>query len=840
MKDFKEEFDEVKYFLDKKNYEEALVSVEHILIHDNSSVDALKLKSFCLFKLKRYVQALKYYNRALAINDDDVDVKLYNEIFERAELEKQTVLFSNFNLEYYIDLLNRSISDVIVENSLDYLNKVLIIDPKNYKSLNDVAQLFYFGEEYEKSFILFEESLLIKKNYKALIGKGNSLFNILRNNMDSYLPDEFDELFFKIINIFDNAKKYDEKALLFKAKVYNEFDQLNSANMCYEEYLRDYSNSEKDYFKVLYKLGLNHFKLEKYSEAIETFDECLTLNNNSAEILFYRGKSYYELEEYQNAVNDFYRLLLMNPVDFDVLMLCSKSYIYLHNFEKALNCFDKSIENIDCGSKKELLLYALRFAKAELLANLHRYEESYNLLKDIPSEYFTKGEKKLFDYIYNQLNKDFTNTGMYAVSIIDFNDFNWAYSYFENGIFKRLYSKDIDDLRIKVLNKGLIWHIFNEKLSEDAIEMKKYVKYGIRKTDYIKIEGIVRENNNLWKFNYLKNDSPDFIQASNVDELKNKISDVDYPLFNDYLKMNFKEDVVDELQNEFTIGNKELICSLNMFRNYSKGFHEPITDFSIINPTCPMEWNDKGYSLACLDDELGALFCFSKAIELDDKNPIFWNNKGFIKLKLGNKYDAIVCFKQALKLDPVNPIYLSNRACVYKEFDAEYPDNPYFMYNKSCYLEDLGDYYLEEKYIDMVFNLGYMTSVLWYQLGNHYLWKNDTNHSLKCFNMSLKINPFNPDYLISKARTLFKLNKLKGALDLYIKAFSINGSKNTFNELKVVLKKCNYKKGVYVYNLSLNNGIVKVHYFNQNDEEVIIVKDFEDLNNIFESLLADD
>ena len=434
----------------KKNYRYALSFIDNVLIHDTDNIRALKLKVTCLYNLKIYSQALRTFNRILTIDESNVDVGLYNRIFENYEHEKENLK----TLDFYLGEFKESISDNKLKKAEILLNQILTLDYTRYEEINTLALELFKKESYTKAILYYDESAFIHKNYDALTGKANSLFELLSIDVDSMSGEEFKLRYDAIMDLFDEASELDKKAILLKAEKFSILGEDDHENECYMEYLNKLSPSDEEYSEILLKIGQNNVNLNKTSEAIETFDKYLSMDKDSADALLNRALVYYELKEYEKAIDDFKRLLKLNPLDYNVVLYTSKAYIQMSEFDKAIECYDDFIKKTDEDNFKTIF-YDVYFAKAELLANLQHFEQSYNELSKIPFHFFTKAEEKFYDYVVDHI--DAGSTGFFAVTLTDFNEYNWAYSYIENEIFKRLYAVELDELEEEVRERGLLW-----------------------------------------------------------------------------------------------------------------------------------------------------------------------------------------------------------------------------------------------------------------------------------------------------------------------------------------------------------------------------------------------
>lgn len=165
----------------------------------------------------------------------------------------------------------------------------------------------------------------------------------------------------------------------------------------------------------------------------------------------------------------------------------------------------------------------------------------------------------------------------------------------------------------------------------------------------------------------------------------------------------------------------------NLWANFYKAkvLYEVKGDCDYIKLCNMIKNNNEDYYLLLLAGEFFlelnvldcALFCFDKSIMKHSKNPTAWRDKGMV-LTLMEKYcEAIDSFNKSLKLK--------------------------------------NDF------------------IIWDWKGRTYYCMKDYENSLKCFDESLKINPYNLSALKNKMVLLFEINNLKESLNYCDKIFQI-------------------------------------------------------------------
>lgn len=90
--------------------------------------------------------------------------------------------------------------------------------------------------------------------------------------------------------------------------------------------------------------GLAHMNLLQLKEALESFDNALSLDPMNYISLINKGNVLFELEKFKGALICFNKALEFNPTDSNVLNLKGVCYINLSKFKEALDCFNDSYE----------------------------------------------------------------------------------------------------------------------------------------------------------------------------------------------------------------------------------------------------------------------------------------------------------------------------------------------------------------------------------------------------------------------------------------------------------------------------------------------------------------
>lgn len=92
---------------------------------------------------------------------------------------------------------------------------------------------------------------------------------------------------------------------------------------------RYFSEAKPESKEALLSSGLNSFKVERYREAIDTFDKVLQLDPKHVEALYSRARALQILEHYALAVQHFDKVLQLDPKH-------SKALSYKEQAQKSL------------------------------------------------------------------------------------------------------------------------------------------------------------------------------------------------------------------------------------------------------------------------------------------------------------------------------------------------------------------------------------------------------------------------------------------------------------------------------------------------------------------------
>ena len=129
------------------------------------------------------------------------------------------------------------------------------------------------------------------------------------------------------------------------------------------------SNYSKLSSFVFDQLGSALFELERYEEALTSYDKVIKLNPDHSNAWTNKGATLNELERYEEALTSYDKAIELNPDNSNAWSNKGATFNNLERYEEALTSYDKAIElnSDDSGTWSN---------KGATLYNLERYEEA--------------------------------------------------------------------------------------------------------------------------------------------------------------------------------------------------------------------------------------------------------------------------------------------------------------------------------------------------------------------------------------------------------------------------------------------------------------------------------
>ena len=301
---------------------------------DNKSWEVLKEKGNALFKQNQYEEAIKYYEKALKINNS---------------IE---VLYSNKGTcEKCLKKYKESIRDY---------KKALEINPKNTKNLNRLASVLIIvgnlGEAKitQQKALNFEPNNSIYKEQMSTIEKIIEDEQKMKEKIDEQKFDEAEEVCKKLIEKvqdFSDLKKYYIKILIENVKL-TEALAFITKEINFEDKMKD---QEFDYLIALtlyydgqYEKAKKQINLMKNKNIFDEKTEELLKKVNEIESIKKKANELFKEKKYEEAIQEYTKVLEFDPQNkkFNSLILANRALCYqkLNKFTGALRDSNQSVK----------------------------------------------------------------------------------------------------------------------------------------------------------------------------------------------------------------------------------------------------------------------------------------------------------------------------------------------------------------------------------------------------------------------------------------------------------------------------------------------------------------
>jgi tetratricopeptide (TPR) repeat protein len=142
----------------------------------------------------------------------------------------------------------------------------------------------------------------------------------------------------------------------------------------------------------LYKQANTLYDLQRYQEALNTYEQAVEIRGDYADAWNGKGKALYELKKYQDALIAYDKSIQLKPDFFDAWRGRGFTLAKLHRYNEAINSYDKALEI----QEKDAEIWN---AKGEVFSQIKRYDDaikSYDKAVDLKSDYtlpwYNKGQ----------------------------------------------------------------------------------------------------------------------------------------------------------------------------------------------------------------------------------------------------------------------------------------------------------------------------------------------------------------------------------------------------------------------------------------------------------------
>ncbi|WP_242720917.1 tetratricopeptide repeat protein [Microcoleus vaginatus] len=401
--------------------------------------------------------------------------------------------------------------------------------------------------------------------------------------------------------------------------------------------------------------------LERYDEALESFDMAIALDDNDKLAWRIRGGLLNNLKRYDEALSSFDRAIALDDNDRSASVLRANVLYHLKRYEEALASFDKAIE---LGANYQFV-WALR---GNVLYGLKRYEEaleSFNKAIELDNNYMWAWG--LRGIVLNSLDR-------YDEALVSFDraiELNanyqsvWALRSYVLDNLKRYDEALVSfDRAIELgANYQEIWVgggnvLYNLKRYEEALA--SYDR-ALELDPNDKLAWYMRADvlNNLERY---EEALVSFDRALGLDS--------NYP--QDWIKRGNILKYLDRYEEALESYDRALKLDANYqggwllrgdFLHYLKHYEKALESYDRaieLDDNDSLTWATRGDILKDLKRYEEALVSYDRAIKLDDNDRLTWVSRGDVLNNLQRYEEALVSFDRALTLGP--DLYAFNRA----------------------------------------------------------------------------------------------------------------------------------------------------------------------------------
>ncbi|KKG09698.1 tetratricopeptide repeat protein [Methanosarcina sp. 2.H.A.1B.4] len=290
-------------------YKEALGLANKTLEIEPDHVGALSLKASSLLKLQRFQEALELLGLALDLDPKNSELLFlkgkallkfhkYEEGLEYLEKayqltpKKPEILLRK---GYALSKLNR------FEEALKAYDKIINIQPDNEKALSNKGFILIMTGKYEDALSLYNGLIQLNPFNSVLWSKKGAILTKMHRSEEALkavdraleiVPDDSDSLFTRGY-IYSKIGMYDEALRHFNSVL--ELDPYDQ--------------------KALAKKAFMLSRLGKHDEAFIAIEDALKINWHNSRTWYYKGVLHYNIEEYDKALSAFNRSAELNLED---------------------------------------------------------------------------------------------------------------------------------------------------------------------------------------------------------------------------------------------------------------------------------------------------------------------------------------------------------------------------------------------------------------------------------------------------------------------------------------------------------------------------------------------
>jgi len=347
-------FNKSEQFESKKDYKSAIDAMNKV--YDKASYEINLRLGWLNYENKQYAESESYYTKAIAINPNSIEPRLYF-VEPAAALGNANDLLAQYNkvleinpqnsqVNYWVGMIYYNKKDY--QTALTYFDKVLALYPFDYSSLlMDAWTKYQLGKTIDAK-AMFNKVMYISANDKSA-AQGLSM---IKDASNATLVDEKN-----IASIFNQSEDLEtnkdyKSAIDVLNKIYDKTSYEMNLRMGWLQYLAgDYAQSE-NYYKRAIDLKPNAIEPRKgytyplaaeskTDELIAQHTKILDLDSLNYDANYYMGMIYYGKKDYKTARKYLDKLVVLYPFAYDGLIMDARTKYNLGITADAKILFEK-------------------------------------------------------------------------------------------------------------------------------------------------------------------------------------------------------------------------------------------------------------------------------------------------------------------------------------------------------------------------------------------------------------------------------------------------------------------------------------------------------------------
>jgi tetratricopeptide (TPR) repeat protein len=306
-------------------------------------VEAWNQQGNALYELERYDEALDAYDRTIQINPENPDARLPAWIGRGLVLNK---------LEQY-------------EEALRSFEIAVRIDSESYKAWQGKGDILFQLQRYEEAIEAYKKTLKINDNvYEAWYNIAQCYHQIKEYKEASKAYEKAVELkpdqaiaWYQLGNILSQLEKYEDaveaydKAVRFNQRYIPAWYSRGNALMKWEkpeEALQSYQTAlsleeSEENPELLYSIAWSLHQLRRYEEAIDRYNQVISLEPENYQAWYNRGNAFYKLERSSEAIASYNQAVAIKPDHYESWYSRGNVLVTLQRYQEAIASYDRAL-----------------------------------------------------------------------------------------------------------------------------------------------------------------------------------------------------------------------------------------------------------------------------------------------------------------------------------------------------------------------------------------------------------------------------------------------------------------------------------------------------------------